>query len=157
MEQHINWETEGPWNKEINEDIWRDEATGILCYMRRNWLGAWCGYVLIEEDTSPLWGALYSNTKELEQLEVHGGVTFSGIIKLESFEQKYDLETHESRSGEFWGIGFDCSHGFDLTPCIWGMHSLAQRNHASYRDIEYVYNEVLKMCKQLIDMYKKPT
>lgn len=44
-----NWPS-GPWDDEPDELEWRDPSTQLICHAARNLLGAWCGYVGVNED-----------------------------------------------------------------------------------------------------------
>lgn len=61
--------------------------------------GHLCGYVIINKD-HPFFGK-YS--EEIENIDVHRGVTFSG--------NRFDGDNE-------WWIGFDCAHSIDYQPSI---------------------------------------
>lgn len=63
--------------------------------LRHDELMTWCGYAGIKKDHE-LYGVHYDSV----DLEVHGGLTFSG----------------EHNDSNLWWLGFDCAHGGDLTP-----------------------------------------
>lgn len=77
----------GPWQSEPDKIVWRDEATGLTSMIRRaGSLGHLCGYVAVEP-SHPLHGKQDSITQENPdgsttylylELQVHGGITFSG-------------------------------------------------------------------------------
>lgn len=98
--------------KEAHPDV------GILC----DWF---CGYVVIPE-THPLHRVEYDDTYNSNMdIEVHGGLTYSGDHILKSRE---------------WCLGFDCNHFMD-TPDV--------------QDEAYTKNEVIKMIEQLITFEAK--
>ena len=73
-----------------NEFIYK----GYKCYVARHPKGQLLGYVVIDRTVS--WA-------EVEDIEVHGGISFHGTLK------------HISKDNEF-AIGFDCGHAFDYIP-----------------------------------------
>lgn len=77
----------------------------------------YCGYVEIPRE-HPLYGKYYDD-KKVEELDVHGGITFAG----------QDIDT-----GKGWWIGFDCAHFGDNI-------------HVQNR--EYVRNEIKSLIEQL--------
>jgi hypothetical protein len=131
--------------------------------VRNPTLGCLCGYVGVYTD-HPWHGYRYhgpctadnpcgkewcDHTPE-SQIEVHGGITFSGKRgRAESFDEN------------IWWFGFDCGHWRDLTP---GMVSLMEKmkketgiggaylahaEHDIYRDIQYVKTQVQSLAQQL--------
>lgn len=91
---HKEW-GEGEWQNEPDKVQWIDEATGLNCLAVRNWSGAWCGYVGVDEK-HPLYAkdygacvrgcepdetgytACYDHRPE-GLFSVHGGLTFSAF------------------------------------------------------------------------------
>src|SRR5579884_1161092 len=79
----------GPWQDEPDKEQWTDEATGYACLIKRNPVGALCGYVGVPEG-HPWHGSGYSPgysaenedelsaaLKLLDEVEVHGGLTYA--------------------------------------------------------------------------------
>ena len=158
------------WDFEPNFAKWRDPATGLLCAIRRNpELKFLCGYVRVpngklrrqlirlRQNDSGRWygvtGRVYRRYgyghSRLGNIEVHGGLTFSGALR------DYRL------SRGFW-IGFDCGHAFDLTPGLQEILSkvLKKPNPFAhqmdiYRDFAYVKAEVTGLARQLAEIVKK--
>lgn len=134
----------GAWLNEPDKKQWLDEETGLPCLLVRNCevTGAWCGYVGLKEG-HPLYEKEYS--KLAQDIDVHGGLTFSGIC------QKLDDEStgicHKTdNEDKVWWLGFDCAHGGDLCPKIVAAYTSFGE---IYRDIEYVKAEVEKLARQL--------
>lgn len=112
----------GPWIDEPDSDAWVDR--GYLCAIRRNFMGALCGYVGIPLDHPLLYHQFPAQVKGKVEgsIDVHGGVTFNEEIE-----------------GVYW-IGFDCSHYMDYMPVHPG--------HGTYRTFEYVKDQVTSMVDQ---------
>ena len=115
--EHKTWHTmdaekaewgPGPWMSEPDKEQWPDEATGYPCLIKRNRLGALCGYVGVPEG-HPWHG-------ESPDADVHGGVTYGGMC-----QEGPEGETvcHVPAPGEpeplYW-VGFDCAHAGDISP-----------------------------------------
>lgn len=87
-----------------------------------------CGYVRVPDD-HPLHGVDWSEADFPEaDLEVHGGVTFTGPHPL-------------TDSG--WWIGFDCAHAGDA------FGSEGFRIEGVHRSLEYVIAECEKLARQI--------
>lgn len=120
----------GPWDNEPNEFSFIDEVTKLECIILRNMeLGHLCGYVVFPE------GKDY----DLDSLSVHGGVTYSD---------------YQSRCDNKYCIGFDCAHYDDWSPYI--MFRLFSNSvDSTYKDIEFVKAECIKLAKQLYDLRER--
>lgn len=111
---------------------------GYRCVVLEGPLGNLNGYVLIRDPNHPLFGKGWD---ELEDLEVHGGVTYAAS----------DLKTHDKQSlGDdkpCWWIGFDTAHYGDFVP------EIAFTGHvqpgAKKRSLEYVIRECRKLARQI--------
>lgn len=140
----------GPWQDEPDKKQWLDKFTHLPCMIRRA-NGAWCGYVGVPR-SHPLF-----ESQNLDDLNVHGGVTFSGKCRP---GDENDAICHVVDPGEdddvFW-IGFDCNHAWDIDPER-AVRELAlgllSRADDVYRDQQYVEGECLKLARQLADMAK---
>jgi hypothetical protein len=113
--------------------------------------GYLCGYVCVPEN----YFISKNNFEELENLDIHGGVTFS-----------------EKTDQGGWWIGFDCAHLFDITPSMEKLYKtdpafIELKKQAdrlkkqflpnniippekSYKNIGYCIDE----CKSLVDQIK---
>ena len=109
----------GPWHSEPDELEW--QHCGLQCCMRRNWSGAWCGYVRVPEG-HPHFGVHYD---ELYQYDVHCELTFSG----------------SRRDQDGWWVGFDCSQKCDGTP--------ACPHRGVYRDLQYAKEQTESLAEQV--------
>ncbi|MBA7630816.1 hypothetical protein ES703_38341 [subsurface metagenome] len=70
-------------------------------------------------------------------IDVHGGLTFSG------------MEDDELRPAGYWWFGFDCAHAWDLVPQILELIGREPREHETYRNFAYVRAEVKSLAEQL--------
>lgn len=147
--EHKTWTTmdkadwgDGPWQSEPDKEQFADEATGLPCLIKRNRLGALCGYVGVTEG-HPWFGAGYDDARTAagDYPDAHGGLTFAGFC-----QEGDEAETicHVPGPGEpdrVWWLGFDCAHAFDLAP---GMRArelglgMAYGRDEVYRDLAYV-------------------
>jgi hypothetical protein len=112
------------------------EYKGYKCMIHRvDHLGTLCGYVGVPAD-HPLY--LQSG----EDLEVHGGITFSNWWE----EEKDGL----------WYLGFDCAHYGDIIPFVelvdpLGLRAIRERydDGSTYKDIHYVRTQCKRLVEQL--------
>lgn len=126
-----------PWENEPNDLDF--EAEGLRCAMRRNEMGAWCGYVGVGHD-HPLFGLPYNHPLKLPMrwFERRKGLQGTGIIDLflhaysgkeidEACPISLAFEVHggvtwadgelpRGDGGDLWWFGFDCGHAGDLVP-----------------------------------------
>lgn len=124
---------------------WDDEPdyeefihNNLRCVIRRTYMGALCGYVIVPNDHP-------SYTVSSDDLVVHGGVTFDervSLLELKPIEQMGFTNVEGTRI-----IGFNCHHYDDLVPGT----SFAV-SYGCYRNAEYVKDEVISLCEQ-IDQY----
>jgi hypothetical protein len=157
-ENKQKWFGDGEWVDE--PDYVEFTYNGYLCKVYRvckeemsgrMFGGYLCGYVCIPNG-HPLHGKdLTSIDGEDHDLDVHGGVTYSG-------DHLYDQ----------YMIGFDCAHSYDIVPSMIEYRKeydlrrsalvdnmgLVERYNSmfpcTYKNIEYVTNE----CKSLVDQIK---
>lgn len=118
---------EGPWQHEPDKKEWQDAATGLPCAINRGRSGGLCGYVGV----SP--GHRYYNIhyREINDIDVHEGLTFSGMHG----------ET------KLWWLGFDCAHCMDYAPGLNSYLKISERG--TYRTIDYVTEQIEYLAKQL--------
>lgn len=151
---------EKPWNLEPDFKKWIDRETGLVCaIIRHDECGHLCGYVkvppsnlrkrMIGRTRIPagidLRGKLRcrdgASLREIANLSVHGGITFSGHFR---------SNHHASMHRGYW-IGFDCAHCYDLSP---KMDKFMQErglppSDGIYRDFAYVTEQCANLAKQL--------
>ena len=101
----------------------------IKCFIQRNDMNAWCGYIIIPK-AFPL-----DFEKEI-RLNCHGGITYQSI----------------NTDGDLV-VGFDCAHNGDLVPKLLELgHTYLSflGEDSTYRDKQYVIDEVNSMVEQII-------
>lgn len=156
--------TEKAWLTEPNEKRWKDEATGYECFLMRGPTGSWCGYVGLPEGHPAHGFSSYKNEfdldeiisgeaiakakiqKQINDITVHGGITYSG--------------TDEMRGKHLYWFGFDCAHAGDYSPKYdfepGTPLSLGQPTGwggvIEYRDMAYAESECVKLAKQLSEI-----
>ena len=130
---------------------WTDEATGLVCLAKRNpHLGFWCGYVGVPP-SHPWHGKDYN---DLEDVIVHGGVTFTGDCGEGPPAQTICHVPEEGTPEDLWWIGFDCAHLFDFCP----FYARMERDVGDpfvhdvkdiYRTLDYVRSECAQLAAQV--------
>lgn len=106
------------------ERMW--EHAGMVCALRHGAFGAPCGYVFVPEG-HPLYGDSHLDAKD--ELDVHGGVTFTGVI--------------EEDPGLGWAVGFDMAHSFDVEYSMLGVYCI--------RSDEECVEETNRLAEQLAE------
>lgn len=120
----------GPWDDEPDRvDFWE---SGFSCRLVRGGFGAWCGYVSVPKGHP--WHGLnldaLERLEDMERLDVHGGVTYAAA------------------DGEFWCIGFDGGHAFDIAPGLLALGLKPFMEEAGYRDVAYMQAETIGLARQ---------
>lgn len=135
----------GPWVDEPDRVEWRDEATGLPCLIVRGHLGALCGYVGVPEGHP--WFGLDEHDPAI-QVDVHNGITYG--------DQCYKSSPVQMTSGDgpVWWFGFSCSNANDLAPLLLA-HIPSIAASQTYRNIDYVRQEVTSLAKQLAEVVKE--
>lgn len=134
---------DGPWKTEPDVKNWVDSETGKFCRILRQISGYLCGYVKILPESK-----LYELSSYEEHLihfpeltiyslndliEVHGGITFSGLDRL----------------SENYMLGFDCGHVWDKYP---DPLFIFNAENSKYRDIQYVTEQTIYLAMQLTNL-----
>jgi hypothetical protein len=160
----------GPWNGEPDKEQWQDEAAGFACLIKRNRMGALCGYVGVPEG-HPWHGSGYSPgystegelspaLRLLDEVEIHGGLTYADSCQ-EGPEDK--TICHVPAPGEpepLWWFGFDCAHAGDVSPGLRevyaeaGIVRSASPFGETYRDVAYVKAECASLAQQAAEAVK---
>lgn len=136
---------EGPWKGEPDKMQWQDEATKLPCLIVRNAGGALCGYVGVAEG-HPLYGKGYEDF----DVDVHGGLTFAD--KCADFGNEAEHICHVPAPDEpqhVWWFGFDCAHGYDLSPRAQCSSLPSLRQSGTYKDVPYVKAQIAQLAQQL--------
>lgn len=124
----------GPWDDEPDKAQWIDAESQLPCLAVRNSdTGNWCGYVGIASGHP-----LYNNPYQEVDLNVHGGLTYSGTGS---------GSIHFEGLDGLWLFGFDCAHSQDLSP---GMRI---HNGSIYRTLDYVRIQCAELARQLQSTY----
>lgn len=147
---------EGEWQQEPDKKQWKDEATGFPCLIVRNHFGALCGYVGVPEGHK-FFGKNYNEVHDNQNIEVHGGLTFAD--KCQKYENQETGICHiDPTNANVWWLGFDCAHLYDYVPGIATTlrdfknmrdNNPYQDEHTTYKNFEYVTNQVQQLAKQL--------
>lgn len=108
------------------------EYRGFKCRILRNSGGLinLCGYVGLPEGHK-WFGKGYDDI----DVDVHGGLTYA---------RNY---LHKQPETDLWWIGFDCAHLGDIA-FLEGNYSIGLE---TYKDMEFVENEIKEMVDQLVD------
>lgn len=125
--------------------LWK-EKNYLCCVLRSSEFGHLCGYVGFGKD-HPLFGKGGSPTyKGVDSLDVHGGITWADKICPCIHPNVFDKD--------LWWLGFDCAHLGDISPTS-PTQLLFEEPRATYRNFEYVREEVINLVKQLEKIYVK--
>lgn len=145
-----------PWEDE--PDRVEFEYKGYACLINRvnrEAMGHFCGYVAI-----PPGHKYHGKSYQDIEVEVHGGLTYAHECQGEI--------CHVPKPGQndnVWWVGFDCAHSWDLIPGMWKMRQpggilhettklfpeVKSEEFETYRDIEFVRNEIHSLVDQLIE------
>jgi len=134
IERKMNWieNVLAKVQREPNYEVF--EYKGYKCMIRRNMhMGTLCGYVGLSK-SHPLFRQGYN---EIEDMEVHGGLTFADFW--------------DDENDGLWYLGFDCAHAGDFMPFMEDhMPRLTPYLGDSYKDIEYVRGQIKKLVDEAI-------
>lgn len=143
---------DGPWKDEACDKMqWQDEATGLPCLVVRNRMGAWCGYVGVDE-THPFYGKNYDDLG----VSVHGGLTFSDLCSPAPNDEGICHVPDEGEPDNLFWFGFDCAHYNDLIPGMLkyrtesGLSAFSRyTEREAYRTLDYVQEQCRQLAAQL--------
>ncbi len=141
--------TEGEWLNEPDKAQWINKSNQLDCLIVRNDIGALCGYVGIP----PTHKYFKTDYSDINNLNVHGGLTFSGMCRASEDESVGICHIESLAANKIvWWLGFDCAHCCDRVPptCsfISGVSGLEDSN-SSYKTFAYVKNETESLAEQL--------
>lgn len=131
----------GPWQDEPDKMQWPDSATGLPCLIKRNPVGALCGYVGVPVG-HPWYGEHYREVHP--DVQIHGGLTYSDACQ--EGDEGHTI-CHVPALGEpdhAWWLGFDCGHRGDYAPNgssemdFWNSLLGSEAGDGSYCDLAYV-------------------
>lgn len=110
-----------------------------LCSISENGMGYLCGYVFINNRHPKRYDVMNYVTEG--GIDVHGGITFCEI----------KLHDYDVNIPGIW-IGFDCAHYGDSPSPLYRDHT---PEYGTYKDENYVLNEIYSMIEQLgVTVYK---
>jgi hypothetical protein len=115
----------------------RFSHSGLECMTRVSPMGVPCGYVGVAS-THPDYGKHYDN---VEDIEVHGGLTFSGYWQ--------DLDDR------LWYFGFDCGQAWDIDEESFEENYMYK--FKSNKSPEYVEEQTRRLAEQLEKRQNKNT
>jgi hypothetical protein len=128
----------GEWDKEPDRVDF--VHVGFACFILRNPMGVWCGYVGVDK-THPHYGADYEGI----DVTAHGGLTYAS---------KCDGDIcHVPEPGmpdDVWWFGFDCAHADDYVPSM-GQLSMMSR-YGTYKNQGYAIAETKRLAEQLAEL-----
>lgn len=136
-------------NGEPDKAQWIDKKSGFDCLIHRGPSGALCGYVgvpeahpLYEQDASNL------NRSDYEQIQVHGGLTFSNYCSPSEKPEYGICHTGEVANKKVWWFGFDCAHLGDICP-KYDEEWRYPEGGGPYKDFDFVKRETEVLAGQL--------
>lgn len=138
-----NW-IPGPWHDEPDKKQWSDPATGLPCLIVRNEHVDRCGYVGVLKSH-----ALYGKPYDAAAVDVHGGLTFADRCAEHGRDEGSICHIAPEDEDDVWWFGFDCAHAYDASPSR-HMSSLNNYRDVSYRDFQYVTDQVTALAAQLV-------
>lgn len=145
----------GPWHSEPDWVQWLDTETGFPCLIRRNALGAWCGYIAVAHG-HPWYGLDRSEIL----VDVHGGVSFADgpdATDPDVVPEPGDMIVASAGTGPaLWWIGFDCGHADDLQPVLLTIRELPtgyRLRELPYRDQPYAEAMVRYLAVQAAEAF----
>ena len=135
---------EGEWKNEPDKAQW--VSSGLDCLIVRGPSGSLCGYVGVPKQHS-LFEKDYNSVYESLDVDVHGGLTFAGLCSPSpDVDHKGVCHIEEGAANKIvWWLGFDCAHAWDISPT----YDYSFDHDSSYKNIDYVKNEVDNLAKQL--------
>ena len=142
---------DGPWLTEPDKAQWQYNPY-IACMLKRNPMGAWCGYAGVTPG-HPLYQVDYDSAGDID---VHGGLTYSAMC--DGDEEKGICHVAKGIDGEeveAWWLGFDCAHALDAVPLLSvlpGFPKSSILSNGHYWTYEEVRAETERLAKQLIRM-----
>lgn len=148
----------GPWSHEpIDKLAWRDAATNLDCILLRQPSGVWAGYVAVLPG-HPLHGFNTDALPPSAGLSPHGGIDYAEACSREDPEELQVCHVHVHARSEpsaantahedAWWFGFAADKPGDLVPE--GVRPiLAIEEGETYRTIDYMYGETVKLARQL--------
>lgn len=133
--------------------IWRDSDSGLPCAIKRTPRGHLCGYVGIGPSCL-LYGVdmaedMVSGHDTYSQIDVHGGVTFTGPLDWFCTYTDVDEQLDDTMHTlvfrqQVWFIGFDAAHFQDWSPGFRTFSSVE-----NYKNFQFMEDQCKHLAKQL--------
>ena len=137
------WPSRGEWDSEPDKAQWIAEATRFDCLIVRGRSGALCGYVGVPK-IHPMFEKDYDDVHDITDIDVHGGLTFSGRCRPGEDESKGICHTGDVANKTVWWLGFDCAHCDDVLPA----YDIKYFGEC-YKNMAYVKRQVTYLAKQV--------
>jgi hypothetical protein len=129
-----------PWLDEPTEFRWIDEATGLPCWARRvDKRAPWYAHV----------GFATTESVDVDDACVHGGVTFLGEIPIDSLADAMWLDHAGCNPLHARRFGFDCYHEGDFIPWM-------PNYPGTWRSLDFVRAECAKLARAIKDALDEP-
>lgn len=155
---------DGPARGEADKVAWQDPATGLECIIMRDpKAGNLRGFVGVPAG-HPLFGYKHDAIPADVGIEVHGGLTYSAACDVSADKlgrearsichvtvvvKKESYATSHRPVDDAWWFGFECNLPQDLLPDVHQGINERDGTRRTYRDDEYVANEVLNLAAQM--------
>lgn len=152
----------GPWTDEPFDKIaWRDAETGLDCILLRQPSGVWGGFVAVVPGHS-LYGYREDAIPAATRFTSHGGIDYAkpcarrlpeaiqvchARVRSSPFTRSAPTRADHERDDAWW-FGFTANKAGDFVPSI-AKPPLAREEGETYRDVEYMYAETIKLARQL--------
>lgn len=138
--KRVKYQDHGPWDNEPNRVNWKNY--GLDCMIVRHYgLLHLCGYVGVKPGHK-FFGVDYDDISN--QLEVHGGLTYSSECA------GFICHASEDPEDKTWWLGFDCAHSGDISPQVISFDS----SRSTYKEIAYVTGETNELARQISELCK---
>ena len=136
-----NYKSQLPWFNDILWDPEVHEYAGLKFRVLRMSWGTWNGYVLLPK--GHIFHGKEIDDKEIEELSVHGGVTYA------------DSGGGICSEDNDWIIGFDTNHGYDFSPDnrIRNLN-IFLNGCKNYKNHAYVVQETKKLIDSILSTMK---
>ena len=92
----------------------------------------------------------------IDDLQVHGGLTFAGHIDEEKGPRDMSPELGNIDPKGLWWFGFDAAHAFDMTMMSYPGNAMMSIRQTIYRDVDYMIGECTELAGQLAAMLEPP-
>lgn len=155
---------EGPWNDEPDKLVWVDPATGLDCMIKRNNMGALCGYVGVPpshpwhgrgyDECTMDCGEEWCNHSAGSKISVHGGLTYADACMEGDPATSICHVAQEGREEDVWWFGFDCAHSMDVVPGLLRYGLVGFTVNSSYKDLSYLAREISLLARQLHEAWE---